>query len=183
MKYPKYAKVNGKKYPINTSFTVALRCFEVIEDETISDTERTLAIIYLLFGFIPDNHLEDFLSIAKQYLQCNETYEQQSLKKKDMDFNYDMKYIISSFMSDYHIDLTKTDMHFYQFINLIQGLTEKCSLSRVRNIRNYNLNDINDSKFRKQIAEAQEQFALPEKLTKEEQEVLDEFENLFAGGD
>ena len=51
MKYPKYAKVNGKKYPINTSFRVALKCFEIINDSSISDLERTYAIVYKLFGF------------------------------------------------------------------------------------------------------------------------------------
>lgn len=182
MKYPKYAKVDGVKYPINTSFAVALRCMDIVEDETISDMERSLAIIYLLFGFIPDDNLDKFLSIAVKYLQCGETKEEQEAKKKDMDFNYDMKYIISSFMSDYQIDLTKTDMHFYQFVNLIQGLTEKCALSRVREIRNYNLSEIKDSKFRGQMAKAQEELALPVHLSKEDQEAMDEFEMLLGGG-
>jgi len=183
MKYPKYAKVDGMKYPINTSFTVALKCFDVVNDDSISDTERTLAIIYLLFGFIPRDNLDKFLNIAINYLQCGESKKEQSTNKKDMDFNYDMKYIISSFMSDYHIDITETDMHFYQFINLIKGLTEKCSLTRVREIRNYNLNEIKDPKFRSQMARAQEELALPVYLNQEDQDALDEFEMLLAGGD
>lgn len=183
MKYPKYAKVNGVKYPINTSFAVALKCFDVINDDLISDTERTLAIIYMLFGFIPDeDNIDSFLDLAIKYLQCGESKEEQETKKKDMDFNYDMKYILSSFMSDYHIDLTVTDMHFYQFINLIQGLTEKCALNRVREIRNYNLSEIKDPKFRSQMAKAQESFALPVQHSQEDQEALDEFEMLLAGG-
>ena len=59
MKYPKYAKVNGKKYPINTSFRVALKCFEIINDSSISDLERTYAIVYKLFGFIPERFCKD----------------------------------------------------------------------------------------------------------------------------
>lgn len=183
MKYPKYAKVDGVRYPINTSFTVALKCFDVVNDETISDTERSLAIIYMLFGFIPpEKNIDKFLDIAVKYLQCGESKETQETKKKDMDFNYDMKYIVSSFMSDYHIDLTETDMHFFQFIDLIQGLTEKCSLNRVREIRNYNLNEIKDPKLRAQMARAQESFALPVQHTQEEQDALDEFEMLLSGG-
>lgn len=179
MIYPKYGKVNGKKYPINTSFKVALRCFDVVEDDSISDTERALAIIYLLFGFIPKDHLDDFLAIATQYLQRGETTEQQSAKARDIDFNSDMGYIMSSFMSDYGINLIEIDMHFYQFIDLIQGLTEKSSLTRVRDIRNYNLNEIKDSKFRAKMAEAQERLKLPEKISRDDQEALDEFNALF----
>ncbi len=182
MKYPKYAKIDGIKYKINTSFTIALKCFDIVNDNGISDTERALAIIYLLFGFIPENNLDKFLDVSINYLQCGESKEQQSIKKKDMDFNYDMKYIVSSFMSDYHIDIMDSDMHFYQFINLIQGLTEKCSLSRVREIRNYNLNEIKDPRLRGKVAKAQEDLALPEHLSKEDQEILDEFEMLLNGG-
>lgn len=179
MSYPKYGKVNGVKYSINTSFKVALKCFDVIEDDTISDTERSLAVIYLLFGFIPEQDLDKFLNIAVNYLQCGETGHQQFAKKKDMDFHCDMKYIMASFMSDYGINLVDSDMHFHQFIDLIQGLTDKSSLSRVRDIRNYNLNEIKDPKFRARMAEAQDALKLPERLSEEDQEALDEFEALF----
>ena len=47
---PEYVKIDDKKYKINTDFRVALRCNEIAQDDTISDTERALAIIYLLFG-------------------------------------------------------------------------------------------------------------------------------------
>lgn len=182
MQYPKYAKVDGVKYPINTSFKVALRCFEVADDETISDTERTLAIVYLLYGFIPENNLDKFLQIAVNYLQCGETKEIQSSKKRDMDLNYDLPYIMASFMSDYKIDITESDMHFYQFINLIRGLTENTVLSRVREIRNQDLNELKDPKTKRKFLEAQEQLKLPVKISIDDQEALDEFELLFRDG-
>ena len=84
-------------------------------------------------------------------------------KKKDMDFIQDQKYINSSFMSDYHIDLSKTDLHFWQYIELIQGLTEDSSLNRVRNIRNYDLSEIKDEKTKNKIMEAQKELALKNK--------------------
>ena len=65
------------------------------------------------------------------------------------------------------------------FQGLIQGLTEKSSLTRVRDIRNYNLNEIKDSKFRAKMAEAQERLKLPEKISRDDQEALDEFNALF----
>lgn len=81
MKYPKFAKVAGKKYPINTSFVTALKCFDIVNDDTISDTERSLAVIYKLFGFIPEDNFEEFLNVAIKYLQCGETKENQEIKK------------------------------------------------------------------------------------------------------
>lgn len=180
MIYPEYAEVKGTKYKINTDYRVALRCFEVIEDDTICDEERAMAIIYLLFGIIPDDdNAEDFLRIASNYLRCGEEENQTTSAERDMDFNYDEKYIIASFMSDYRIDLPSVDMHFWKYIQLMQGLTDKCALSRVRELRNFDLNEIKDPKERRKVAEAKKNVELPHKRTKEEQEAIDEFESLF----
>ena len=114
MTYPKYAEVAGVQYAINTDYRVALKCFEVIEDPNICDEERALAVIYLLFGEVPTDHLEDFLRIAGDYLRCGEKAETQAAGNRDIDFIADEKYLAASFMSDYQIDLSKADMHFWQ---------------------------------------------------------------------
>ena len=182
MTYPEYAEVAGKRYKINTDFRVALRCFEVIEDASICDEERALAVIYLLFGEVPSEHLEDFLRIAGNYLRCGEKEEATAPTEKDMDFTADEKYIAASFMSDYQIDLSRADMHFWQYIHLIQGFTERSVMSRVREIRNYDLEEIKDPKTRAKMVKAKEAVALPEKFSKAEQEAIDEFEKLFEVG-
>lgn len=178
--YPEYAEIKGKEYKIDTNFQTALRCFEIIEDSTITDYERAIAIVYLLFDFIPERNIDLFLEKAIIYLQCGKTIEEQNETKKDMDFIQDKKYIISSFLSDYHIDLTKTELHFWQFVELLEGLTENCSLNRVRDLRNYDLKDIKDAKERKKIQNAQKRVALKdnsikEKLTKKQEANIENF--------
>ena len=182
MIYPEYAEVAGKRYKINTDYRVALRCFEVIEDDSICDEERALAVIYLLFGEVPTSNIEDFLRIAGDYLRCGEKEETQVSSEKDMDFTADEKYIVASFMSDYQIDLSRTDMHFWLYIQLIQGFTEKSVMSRVREIRNYDLEELKDPKSRAKMVKAKEAVALPEKFSKAEQEAIEEFEKLFEVG-
>ena len=182
MRYPEYANINGERYKLKTDFRVGLRCFEVINDPGICDEERALAVVYLLFGFIPeDNLIEQFLLKAKTFLQCGESDEEQREKKRDMDFTHDQKYITASFMSDYKIDLSKTEMHFWQFIELIQGLTEHSVLSRVREIRNYDLTEVKDAKSRAKIAKMQAELALPIRHTQDELDAWEEFESLFEG--
>ena len=181
--YPEYAEIDGKEYKIDTNYKTALKCFEVINDETIPNSERALAIIYLIFDFIPKENCDLFLKKAMLFLQCGESTEQQQEKKRDMDFIQDQKYINSSFMSDYNIDLSKQELHFWQYVELIQGLTENSSLNRVRNIRNYDLSSIKDEKIRTKVLEAQRQVALKEitnsiKLTTKQQESVDDFYKL-----
>lgn len=181
--YPEYANIDGQRYKLRTDFRVGLRCFKVIEDGSICDEERALAVIYLLFGFVPDTDLQLFLNKATLFLQCGKTKEEHEEQKKDMDFEHDKSYISASFMSDYRIDLNAVNMHWWQFCELIQGLTEHCVLSRVRDIRNYNLSDIKDNQARMRMAKAQQKLALPVKYTKEELEAIEAFERLFEGGD
>lgn len=183
MMYPEYAIIDGKRYKINTDFNVALRCFEVIENEEITDEERTLAVLFLLYGFIPDHHLDEFLDKATLFLQCGATTDTPSSNERDVDLVLDKCYITASFMSDYQIDLSKEEMHYWRFVDLIKGLTEHCILSRIREIRNYDISEIKDSKTRNKILKAQESVALPKKRTKEEQEAIDNFEKLFSKGE
>lgn len=182
MTYPEYAEVKGIKYKINTDYRVALRCFEVIDDASICDEERALAVIYLLFGVVPTENAEDFLRIAGDYLRCGETAAHQESTNRDMDFKADEKYIAASFMSDYQIDLSRVEMHFWQYIHLIQGFTERSIMSRVREIRNYDLEELKDPKSRAKMVKAKEAVALPEKFSRAEQSVIDEFEKLFDVG-
>ena len=182
MRYPQYAEVNGVRYKINTDYRVALRCFEVIDDTSICDQERALAVIYLLFGVVPSSNAEEFLRIASNYLRCGEEEKPTESAERDIDFIADEKYIVASFMSDYKIDLSSVDMHFWQYIQLIQGFTDKSVMSRVREIRNYDLSELKDPKTRAKMIKAKEAVALPNKFSREEQKAIDEFEKLFDVG-
>ena len=48
--YPKYAEIDNELYEINTDYEYALQCFKIIDDTSISDIERALTIISVLFG-------------------------------------------------------------------------------------------------------------------------------------
>lgn len=192
--YPEYVKINEKKYKINTDFRIAIKCNDIISDENIGDNERGLAIIYLLFG---DEGLDDkenhnkLLELALRYLTMNQDVDYNNVNKDtkiDMDFIQDMDYIEASFMSDYHIDLSNRKMHFWKFMNLLNGLSASefgncCVLNRVRNLRNLDLSKIKDDKERKELAKAKKQVELKKKekqLTEKELNSMDKF-NKLAG--
>lgn len=181
MAYPTSAEVNGVIYPINTDLQTAKECFRVINDDTIDGYERTLAVIYLIFGFVPTENCDLFLDKCRKFLQCGQEKDEDDDDDEppDMDINYDEGYIESSFMAEYRVDLSTENMHYWKFMDLLQGLSENCVLSRVRKIRNYDLSEISDDKERRKMAEAQERLKLPEVLTDEEKEVIDKFESLF----
>ena len=189
MSYPKYVEVNNKRYKINTSYKIALKCNEIAEDDSINDIERALAIIYILFGEEALDDVENrqlLIEKAKKYLTCN---EEGSNEERDMDFEQDMPYIKASFMSDYHIDLNTTDMHFWEFYELLNGLSNSdigncCILNRIRNIRNMNLSDIKDVNEKERLKKAKKSVAIKRKKklqqSYEQKESARKFyENLF----
>ena len=196
-KYPEYIEVNEKRYKINTDFRVAIRCNDISMKNDIDTPEKVFATIFLLFGkeALEDIKQEpklinDFGEKAITYLQCGETNDiKQKKEEPDMDFIQDMPYIEASFMSDYHIDLSDTQMHWWKFYYLISGLSNSemgncCVLNRIRSLRTTDLSKIKDVKERNKIKEAKERFALkkqkPQKtFTDEELKAMEEYHKLI----
>lgn len=178
MNNPEYVKVNDKKYKINTDFRVAIQCNKIAQDTTINDTERAMAIIYKLYGDEGLNNSDDYqrlLDLGLKYLSMGEEVKD-SKDEPDMDLIQDMPLIEASFMYDYNTDISKTNMHWWDFLKLLNGLSYSefgncCILNRVRNIRNTNLSEIKDNKARENMAKLQQRYALKKKekqLTEEQ---------------
>lgn len=188
VEYPEFAEIDGELYKINTDYTYALQCFKIIDDNSISDVERAIAVVSVLFG--QENEKGDIINIPKNinvalekaaiFLSCGKESKSITDAKKDMDFDYDKEFIYASFISDYKIDLENTNMHFWKFCNLISGLTEDSILNRVRDLRNTNLSDYTDPKTRNRIQEAMERVALPTEYDKEDLEALENFNKLLG---
>ncbi len=192
MNKPEYVKVGNKKYKINTDFRIALKCNDIAMDETIGDYEKSLAIIYSLYGdegLNSEADYEQLLRLGQKYLNLGKEIENTN-EEPDMDFSQDMDYIEASFMSDYQIDLSNTKMHWWTFYNLINGLSNSefgscCVLNRIRNLRTYDVSQIKDRKEREKIVKAKKQVALKKNeplLSKEQQESVRELEKLIKQG-
>lgn len=195
MKYPEYAEIDSKRYKINTDFRVAIECNRIAEDETIGDYERVLAVIYTLFGEEGINtpeHYEKLLEMAKKYLSCGKELETRKQEEPDMDYIQDMDYIEASFMSDYRMDLSNIELHWWKFCNLMNGLSNSelgnsCILNRIRNIRTMDLSQIKDKKEREKLAKLKKEFALKKnkpkkKATEKERQSAMEFLKMLKNG-
>ena len=185
----KKLQIDNVIYEANVDFRNIIECNRISNDNTITDIERALAIIYLVFGETAlnnTNHHEKLLKWLNNYLTNGE--EIKNDEEPDMDFIKDMDYIEASFMSDYGMDLSSTNMEWKKFINLINGLSNSelgncCVLNRIRNLRNFDPSTIKDDKERKKIIEAQKRVALDKKenhLTKEQEESMN-FLNKIIG--
>ena len=194
MNNPEYVKIGDKKYKINTDFRVAIECNDIAQDDSIKDIERPLAIIYKLFGDEGIDHPQDWaqlLELGIKYLSLSkDSSGVDNNTEIDMDFSEDMDFIETSFISDYKIDLTKIEMHWWKFYKLIEGLSNSefgncCILNRIRNLRTLDISKIQDIKEREKLAKLQEQFSLkknkPEiKLTREQEKSMRKLDEIIG---
>lgn len=173
--YPNKIEVNGRTYEINTDYKVALACFRAIEDSTINDMERALAIITLLLG--PDVLEEDYPKCLEKcaiYLRCGKE-ENDEEEEADMDYIVDETYIRTSIRQCYHMDLNKEkNVHWWEYNELIEGLTEETVLNQRRELRKFDETKVEDKKERDKIRKAKEKISLKKikkvQATKEQQE-------------
>lgn len=184
MNNPEYAKVNNKLYKINTDFKVALRCNEVY-NSNVSENEKVLAIIYLLYGDEGLNNKEDWeqlLNKGIKYLLCGKEKAVDD-KEPSMDFKQDEGYIKASFFTDYGIaNIYNTNMHWWDFCDYLNGLTENCVLNRVRYVREFDTSKLKGKELQ-EWKERKKEVALKKekrKATKEQRKASDEFYNALG---
>lgn len=187
MNNPEYVKIGEKKYKINTDFRVAIECNKVAEDQSIGDLERTLAIIYLLYG---DEGLNDtynynkLLELGLKYLSMGEEIEDNK-EEPDMDFEQDYNLIWTSIYSEYNgLDIDKEEIHWWKFMDMINGLSNSelgncCVLNRVRNLRNIDPREIKDKKERDKIIKAKQKVALKKNQPKLNEKQINSQDELF----
>lgn len=178
MTYPEALVVNGVEREVFTGYEDALAAIACINDTDLSDVERAYGVIEILYKEpIPDEDAGEAVHMAVKYLlQGKDPGEPRASSKVDMDYEHDMHYIRSSFRSDYGIDLNREPgLHWWEFMELLQGLSDGCILNRVRDVRNYDLNSIKDPKAKSRMIQAQRELALPNQLNKEDEETLDAF--------
>ena len=182
--YPTKMEANGHIYNINTDFRIALACFKAIEDVEINDVERFYAIETMLLGenVLEEDELILYDKIAK-YLRCG---EEQNISEEERDFDYlqDEDITRTSIRQCYKINLNETSyMHWYEYNELIKGLTDESLLNKIRDLRNYDLSEITDEKQKQKISEMQRKVALKDIhiKTKEEKEIDDFWENIIGG--
>lgn len=183
----KKIQVDDTIYEAKIDFKTAIECNRIATDDTIGDFERVLGIICTMFGVKAidnPNHYEKLLKWALKYLSCGE--EVKNDEEPDMDFIQDYDYIWTSMYSDYNgLDIDKEEIDWHKFLRLLNGLSNSemgncCVLNRVRNLRNFNINDIKDPKERDKIIKAKAQVELKKpqkkvKLTESQQKSVDEF--------
>lgn len=154
-----------------------------VEDAELTVEEQIMTAAELLFQDIPKSIGE--IQDGIRWFLSGYNHDRMKKKKKDrtrlMDFKIDQWRIYAAFKSQYNINLNRCDMHWFEFMGLMNNL-EECAFTRVIDIRNKKIEAKMPKEQKKQLIEAKEVFLLGEpaevitEVQKQEEEAaVDEF--------
>ena len=123
-------------YPIDTDFQTGIMISQCLTDDSLSDLEKFYVAAWLLF---PTDSRPDNAGIGKAinwYMTdfLHDNYPEKKRNDVVMDWDIDQWRIYAAFWAQYHIDLNRTRMHWFQFMGLLTNL-EECAFTRVIDIR------------------------------------------------
>ena len=141
---PNSINVGGKSYLLYTDFREWLKFGEMLKDDSIF---KDFNYIDLFFVIKDDVLAIEAIAYQKEFLEAlinfynnkNSTPIESTDTSNDIVWDYiqDGEYIVSSFMSQYNIDLTSCDMHWHMFKALFIGLNDSTIMSQIMGFRSY----------------------------------------------
>lgn len=169
--------VTGRPYRINTDFRYALKYNRMIlSGEGVTERE----ILDLWFPEECPESFRDAHEAVKQFYRCG-------MEPSGKDFEGHMPYgfdadsgaLVAAFQREYHIDLTRDDLHWWRFSALLNGLTSHSFSERVQ-YRVCNLQEIKSKDLRRRYAKLKRSYALDQHGRKvREPQTVEEYEAML----
>lgn len=177
---PDTVEVGGKEYPISSGFRTGMLFEQMFMDPKLSNREKVIGAFKLYF---PESNLrellinpEPFSEAIFDFYRCGKEKPKQDNRPNRIQlqrtqvycFEHDAPYILSSFWSDYQIDLSEVDLHWWKFKALFDGLSEESKMVKIMSYRITDLGQIKDKREKARIARLKAIYALPVNVSTEQ---------------
>lgn len=172
-------------FEINTSFRIGIQTFILEYDKELSDYEKSLHIVDLMFDDRPHPYGEELQECITWFL--NGWFHDKSGSSKDnrrlVDYDIDQWRIYADFRKIYGINLSLDEMHWWTFNGLLWNMPYKQSaFMEVIDIRKKKIEAKMSAKEKEAIAEAQKVYGLeqPETVyTEDEKSKIDDYDRMM----
>jgi hypothetical protein len=183
---PNCIVIDGEEIPIYTDFKNWLEFNRVLNKRELMRDDIVEAFSWVLpeFPQVDADLVADELIKFMVQEEEEEKRDDEPLLMKDVveveepykppvfDYDFDSGYVYSAFLQQYGINLRHTDMHWFEFKALFNGLTDNVKLTKIigyRAVGGAEYGQMSKSE-RKHINEMKKIYALPDKRTQEEKE-------------
>lgn len=166
---PDTVVVGGKAWPIRSDYRVGVRFELLMQDPTVSDTDKVAQALALYYPEVPSDLNGAVEGILWFYLCGAESSKTaasgRTQPKRCYDFDEDSGRIAAAFYGAYRIDLNAVEyLHWWTFRALFRGLPADCELCRVMGYRTADTSGMG-KKQREVYAKLKRQYALKNKRT------------------
>lgn len=175
--YPK----DYKGYLINPSFLNALDIIECLDDPEFTEIEKQGHALKMLFGLGYPEDINLALDGLSWFLNCGIKPTESNVSETPCyDFKKDGGRIASAFKRFYNTDITKENLHWFDFCDKMSDFGE-CAFTNVIDIRKKDLNDKSiTSEMKSMYLKLKERYSLEEFEDLEETMTDDENEKIRA---
>ncbi|MCT1175799.1 bacteriophage Gp15 family protein [Pediococcus pentosaceus] len=197
--------IGNRIVEVDFTFDVVLKWYELLEDNSINDIEKTLIGFKMFIGETSEydeQQVVEAMQSISAYLsksaygnfndeEINPEFEvEPEPPTKYYSYTKDAEAIYASFLFDYNIDLVDVQgvMHWDKFKALFNNLSKKSPFQRIVNIRQTDPNEYKDDpKAMQKIIEAQEFYRLEDEqnvqaLDMQMSSMFDMLKNQAKGG-
>lgn len=168
---PSSVFINGEEYEINTDFRVYLSLENVIFGDSMPIQKRIAKILSLCYKRLPST-LDGALEAIMVFYAGGADEGGNSTGKDDgkrvLSFEEDAGFILSSFLTEYGINLMKENLHWWEFLALLKGLGQSCRLCEVIKYRTADLSKIKNKEQRNFYMRQKRLYALKSTLSEDD---------------
>lgn len=159
--FPESVLVEGKEMKVRTSFRNILNILSLFKDGLFSEAEKQILSLTLFYEKFPDHGLKAMEEMMR-FIRCyTEEEEKEESREETVDFEIDSSRIYSAFFQIYGIDLSKTEMHWFQFVSMFENLNDGTpNLVNIMNIRQMKIDPSLPSEKKAEIRRLKKKYAL-----------------------
>lgn len=177
-------------FKIDPDFQIGIQIMQALEDDELTEQERTATALSLLFMQEDEEGiplpLPDAQTAIEGLMWFLTDWSHDRHKKKDeapvMDFDIDQWRIYSAFWQHYRINLNTAKLHYWEFMGLLTTLPE-CAFTRVVDIRSKVITSKMGKEERAAYKKLKEVYALDKKkeveYTDSQKEAIDEYDRMM----
>ncbi len=154
-------EIGEREYKINTDFKVWIDIEHLLFDKSMRDEERLAEILVRAYPVLPHDPVEAVKKIVWFYSGgevCESETKQTRLPAYDLTEDFD--YVWGAFKSEFGIDLTTENMHWWKFRVLLSCLSDECFFSKIVGYRSMDVSVIRDKGQRRFYERMKKRFKL-----------------------
>lgn len=178
---PDKVGVAGKQISIRTDFRVGIRFALLMEDREFPVMQKLLLTLRMYYPLLPQD-AEAGIQGVLWFYRCGTAEKHQ--RKGDgsgpslFSYRQDGGLIYAAFLEQYGIDLTETELHWWKFRALFEGLRQDCLFRQVMGWRAAPLSDRMTKEERALLRARKALYRLPDNRSQEQRQA--DFESAMA---